>query len=107
MKVKRRHHTHAARARAQRHEQRHPVLASQQFDVDGVRGDGGSDHEARVWRESCRDARTATRKQKGAIRETWRAWPGPATVLCYRYIVDLHTGMLDRRHQATPSRTRA
>lgn len=106
MKTKRRHHAHTARAHARRHEQRQPVLTSQPFDADGSRGVGRSDHDARVWRESCRDARAATRKQKAAIREAWRAWPGPATVLCFRYIVDLHTGALDQRRQATPARAR-
>lgn len=79
------------------------MLASQHLDVDGLRGDRRSDHEARVWRESCRDARAATRKQKAAIREAWRACPGPATVACFRQIVDLHTGVLDQRYLTAPA----
>ncbi|NML16974.1 hypothetical protein [Azohydromonas caseinilytica] len=105
MKVKRRPHAHAERIRARRHEQHHPVLASQPCDAGGLRTGACFDHEMRVWRESCRDARAATRKQRAAIRETWRAWPGPVTVLCFRYIVDLHTGALDQRRQAAVQAT--
>lgn len=97
MKSKRRRHAHAGRVRARRQEQRQPGLAGSP--LDGGRGVCRGDDEARVWRESCRDARAATRKQQAAIREAWRAWPGPATVLCFRYLVDLHTGALDQGRQ--------
>lgn len=103
MKTKRRHRARATRAQARRHGQDRPALASQPLDADGGRGVGRSDHDARAWRESCRDARAATRKQKAAIREAWRAWPGPATVACFRHIVDLHTGVLDRRRRTAPA----
>lgn len=102
MKARRRRHGHAARAHARRQEQRQPAPTSQV--LDGGRGLGRFDHDARVWRESCRDARAATRKQRAAIREAWRAWPGPATVLCFRYLVDLHTGVLDQRRQVALAR---
>jgi hypothetical protein len=104
VKAKRRHQGHATQAQARRYEQRQLGLARQTF--DGGCGVSRSDNEARLWRESCRDARAATRKQKAAIREAWRAWPGPATVLCFRYIVDLHTGVINLHREAVPMMTR-
>lgn len=63
------------------------------------------DFEARVWRESRRDARNATAEQQAAIREHWLAWRGPATALYYRYVVDLHTGALDERRELSQAQT--
>lgn len=87
--------------------ERRPVLATARLFAAETAGAGGpAADDARVWRESRRDACAATRKQKTANRETWRAWPGPATVRSYRYIVDLHTGALDLRRRAASARTR-
>lgn len=55
---------------------------------------------ARVWKESRRDFFRATPEQKQAIREAWLAWTGPVTCLYFRYVVDLHTGVMEQRRAA-------
>jgi hypothetical protein len=62
------------------------------------------DFEARVWRESRRDARAATPQQQAAIRAHWQAWRGPATALYFRYVVDLYTGVIELRRPASQAR---
>lgn len=52
---------------------------------------------AGVWRESRRDAQLGTPAQRANIRAAWLAWTGPTTSLYYRYIVDLHTGVMEHR----------
>lgn len=95
MKERRKYKAHGLQAQRRRHEQWifSPAVAPPDLPAPEA-GNSQSDYEARVWHESRRDAHAATRKQKAAIREQWRAWPGPATVLSYRYIVDLHTGAI-------------
>lgn len=55
------------------------------------------DFTARVWRESRRDYFAATEQQREKIRDAWNQWRGPATVLYFRYLVDLHTGVMEER----------
>lgn len=54
---------------------------------------------ARVWRESRRDFFAANPAQQTAIREAWAGWSGPRTCLYYRYVVDLHTGVMAARSE--------
>lgn len=113
--------SHGARVQA-RQQARYPLIADQfapppPFDEDAearIRTDAHRateqlhrDFEARVWKESRRDARAATPEQQQAIRKHWQAWRGPATALYFRYVVDLHTGVLERRQQASRTRDRA
>jgi len=55
---------------------------------------------SRVWRESRRDMQHATHDQQQAIREAWGAWTGPRTSLYFRYVVDVHTGVMAAREAA-------
>lgn len=113
--------SHGERVRA-RQEKRYPLLADQlpqpaPFDADAearMRSEAHQqteqrfrDFEARVWRESRRDARAAPAPQQAAIREHWLSWSGPATALYFRYVVDLHTGVLEQRQQAAKERSQA
>lgn len=59
---------------------------------------------ARVWRESRRDLFEATSEQRSTIRVAWAAWRGPLTSIYFRYIVDLHTGVMARRSDNFNSR---
>lgn len=52
---------------------------------------------ARVWRESRRDFFAATSTERAEIRRAWANWTGPTTCLYFRYIVDLHTGVMQQR----------
>lgn len=55
---------------------------------------------ARVWKESRRDFFRATPEQMQAIRDDWRTWRGPLTSMYFRYVVDLHTGVVEQRREA-------
>lgn len=55
---------------------------------------------ARYWREARRDYFAATQAQRAAIHAAWAAWRGPLTALYFRYVVDLHTGVVEARSQA-------
>lgn len=52
---------------------------------------------ARVWRESRRDFFYANAETQEAIRDAWKHWTGPRTCLYFRYVVDLHTGVMEAR----------
>lgn len=52
---------------------------------------------ARVWREARRDFFAASFIQREAIRRGWSTWAGPRTSLYFRYVVDLHTGVIQAR----------
>jgi hypothetical protein len=54
---------------------------------------------ARVWRESRRDYFGATEEQRELIRSAWNDWTGPTTSLYFRYVVDLHTGVMEARSE--------
>lgn len=54
---------------------------------------------ARVWRESRRDFFAANNAQRAEIRNAWDAWTGPRTCMYYRYVVDLHTGIMAARSE--------
>lgn len=55
---------------------------------------------ARHWRAARRDYFAATEVQRAAIRAAWAAWRGPLTALYFRYVVDVHTGVVEARSQA-------
>lgn len=55
---------------------------------------------ARLWRACRRDFFAASEEQKDLIRQAWATWAGPTTGLYYRYVVDLHTGIVDARSAA-------
>ncbi|WP_306552820.1 hypothetical protein [Acidovorax sp.] len=61
---------------------------------------------ARVWRESRRDYFGATEEQRALIRAAWRDWTGPTTSLYFRYVVDLHTGVIEARSERCRSEER-
>jgi hypothetical protein len=65
------------------------------------------DFHARVWRQARRDFQHAGPEQKAAIRAGWQAWTGPITSLYYRYMVDLHLGVMQQRTDAMRARDRA
>lgn len=65
------------------------------------------DFHARVWRQARRDYQQAGPEQQAAIRAGWRAWTGPVTSLYYRYMVDLHLGVMQQRTDAMRARDRA
>lgn len=52
------------------------------------------DFYARVWREARRDYFFAEPNIRSVIFEAWKNWAGPRTCIHYRYVVDLHTGIL-------------
>lgn len=54
---------------------------------------------ARVWRESRRDFFLASDAQRTMIRSAWREWRGPTTSTYFRYLVDLHTGIMEARSE--------
>ena len=98
---------------ARREQERYPLLADQfpvveplNADIEAERRDAMMkaseqtmrDFHARVWRESRRDAQKSTAGQREAIRTAWLAWTGPLTSVYFRYIVDLHTGVVAQRH---------
>ena len=107
---------------AKREQQRYPLLADQtpapqpfDADLEARRQDANlreSDQRirnfhARVWREARRDFQRGTSEQREAIRSAWRAWAGPVTSIYFRYIVDLHTGVMDLRAAAMNKQTSA
>ena len=53
----------------------------------------------RVWRESRRDYFKADVCTREVIRRAWAAWAGPLTCMYFRYVVDLHTGVMEARSQ--------
>lgn len=55
---------------------------------------------ARVWKESRSDYFAATDAQREAIRTGWRQWRGPTTSLYFRYMVDLHIGVMQARSES-------
>lgn len=62
--------------------------------------------EARVWREARRDYFAADDPQRRAIRQAWAAWRGPARALYFRYVVDEHIGVNERRQELARARER-
>jgi hypothetical protein len=62
---------------------------------------------AGVWRESRRDARAASTCEQDAIRAAWQTWTGPTTSTYYRYIVDLHTGVMGQRDKTMKAQATA
>ena len=64
------------------------------------------DFHARVWRESRRDYFAAMQTQRCEIRKAWAGWSGPTASTYYRYMVDLHTGVMDARSKAFNIRER-
>lgn len=63
------------------------------------------DFHASVWRAARRDAQGCTTAQRDAIRAAWATWTGPVTSIYFRYIVDLHTGVMERRALAMREKT--
>lgn len=64
------------------------------------------DFDARVWREARRDYFLACDEQRAAIRAAWLAWRGPTTCLYFRYVVDLHTGVMEARYERSRAEQR-
>ena len=60
--------------------------------------------DARCWREARRDYFAAPDDQRAQIRAAWLAWRGPATPVYFRYLVDLHTGVVAKRDEARRAR---
>jgi len=104
---------------ANREKERYPLLADQlqkpdrfDADIEAQRRDkltqsserNMRDFHARVWRESRRDFQSATPVQQETIRASWLAWRGPLTSTYFRYIVDLHIGVVERRAAAHRAR---
>lgn len=80
---------------AKREQDRYPLLADQlvkpaQFDADAE--------------SARRDMQAATLDQQAGIRAAWLAWRGPTTATYFRYIVDLHTGVVEQRSSAHKAR---
>jgi hypothetical protein len=105
-----------------RNQTRYPLLADQMpapapldADAEAARRDQEMreseqrirDFHARVWRESRRDFQQASPEQQVAIRAGWLAWTGPVTSLYYRYMVDMHLGVMQQRTDAMRARDRA
>lgn len=55
--------------------------------------------DARCWRAARRDYFAATEDQRAQIRDAWLKWRGPTTAINFRYIVDLHTGVVAKRDE--------
>jgi hypothetical protein len=64
------------------------------------------DLHARLWREARRDARAASPAQQQEIRERWAAWRGARKATYFRYVVDVVTGVMERRREAFLERER-
>ncbi len=64
------------------------------------------DFHAGVWKAARRDFFAADHDQKHAIRTAWRDWTGPRTSTYFRYLVDLHTGVMEARSIAFRARER-
>ena len=62
------------------------------------------DFHARVWRAARRDMQRASPEQQSAIRAGWQAWTGPCTSTYFRYVVDVHTGVMAQREAAFRAR---
>ena len=107
---------------AKRAQERYPLLAEQlpipaplDADAEAARRDLEMreseqrirDFHARVWRQARHDFQQAYPEQKAAIRAGWQAWTGPVTSLYYRYMVDLHLGVMRQRTDAMRARDRA
>lgn len=54
---------------------------------------------ARIWRESRKNFFLASDAQRALIRSAWLEWRGPTTSTYFRYLVDLHTGVMKARSE--------
>lgn len=54
---------------------------------------------AGLWRSGRRDYFAAADDTRAAIRSAWDAWSGPQTASYFRYVVDLHTGVMAAREE--------
>lgn len=52
---------------------------------------------ARHWRCARRQYFASTPAQRDAIRSAWLAWRGPLTALYFQYLVDVETGVMQKR----------
>ena len=64
------------------------------------------DFHAGVWKAARRDFFAASSEQQNAIRSAWCDWTGPSTSTYFRYVVDLHTGIMEARSIAFRTRER-
>lgn len=110
-----------ARRQAEKVKVRYPLLAevlplptALDIDDESVRRQNAIDEftftlrafHARVWRESRRDYFAGTIEQRASIRNAWTSWRGPTTSLYFRYIVDVHTGVMAARGKTFKDRER-
>lgn len=114
---------HGRGARAiKRNQDRYPLLADQMpapevldVNMEAQRRDTSMreaeqrlrDFHASVWRAARRDAQGSATAQRDAIRVAWATWTGPVTSIYFRYIVDFHTGVMERRALAMREKTNA
>ncbi|WP_440986244.1 hypothetical protein ACQHIH_21325 (plasmid) [Xanthomonas sontii] len=74
------------------------VIEARQAQSDAFERDMRA-RNARTWRESRRDYFAAGEQTRFVIRDAWRRWTGPRTCGYFRYVVDLHTGVMEARCQ--------